>query len=60
MGTASSLQAGFEYSDGSGNVIVTKKQAEPERDGHSLRWLANGKTILNNKGKPVKAIRTLF
>jgi hypothetical protein len=25
MGTASPLQVGFEYSDGSGNVIVTKK-----------------------------------
>ncbi|MBL0073876.1 MAG: insecticidal toxin complex protein [Bacteroidetes bacterium] len=60
LGTASSLQAGFEYSDGSGNVIVTKKQAEPERDGHSLRWLANGKTILNNKGKPVKQYEPYF
>ncbi|MBK8413030.1 MAG: hypothetical protein IPL22_00115 [Bacteroidetes bacterium] len=60
LGTARSLQAGFEYSDGSGNVIVTKKQAEPERDGHSLRWLANGKTILNNKGKPVKQYEPYF
>lgn len=58
--THSPLQVGFEYSDGSGNVIVTKKQAEPERDGLPLRWLANGKTILNNKGKPVKQYEPYF
>ncbi|OOG77104.1 SpvB/TcaC N-terminal domain-containing protein [Algoriphagus sp. A40] len=58
--TQSPLQVGFEYSDGSGNAIVTKKQAEPERDGLALRWLANGKTILNNKGKPVKQYEPYF
>ncbi|MEO6548019.1 MAG: SpvB/TcaC N-terminal domain-containing protein [Ferruginibacter sp.] len=60
LGTASPLQVGFEYSDGSGNVIVTKKQAEPEQEGLPLRWLANGKTILNNKGKPVKQYEPYF
>ena len=60
LGTPSPLQAAFEYSDGSGNIIVTKKQAEPERDGLPLRWLANGKTILNNKGKPVKQYEPYF
>lgn len=60
LGTPSQLQAGFEYSDGSGNVIVTKKQAEPEHDGPDLRWLANGKTILNNKGNPVKQYEPYF
>lgn len=60
LGTPSPLQAGFEYSDGSGNIIVTKKQAEPERTGLALRWLANGKTILNNKGKAVKQYEPYF
>ena len=60
LGTPSPLQAGFEYSDGSGNIIVTKKQAEPESTGLTLRWLANGKTILNNKGKAVKQYEPYF
>jgi YD repeat-containing protein len=53
-GEQSPLQAAFEYSDGMGSVIVKKVQAEPEKAGQPLRWIANGKTILNNKGKPVK------
>jgi RHS repeat-associated protein len=50
----SPIQAAFEYSDGMGSVIVKKVQAEPEKAGQKLRWVANGRTILNNKGKPVK------
>ena len=60
LDSPSPLQAAFEYSDGSGNVMVAKKQAEPEREGLLLRWLANGKTILNNKGKPVKQYEPYF
>lgn len=59
-GKNSPLQAGFEYSNGSGNVLVKKVQAEPETQGGSLRWIANGKTILNNKGKPVKQYEPYF
>ena len=54
------LQAAFEYSDGLGSVVVKKIQAEPEQKGGSLRWIANGKTILNNKGKPVKGYEPYF
>ena len=43
-----------------GSVVVTKVQAEPEAPGQSLRWVANGKTILNNKGKPVKQYESYF
>jgi RHS repeat-associated protein len=56
----SPLQVAFEYSDGGGNVLVTKSQAEPEVSGDPLRWIANGKTILNNKGKPVKQFEPYF
>lgn len=56
----SKLQIAFEYSDGGGNVLVQKTQAEPEDDSTTLRWLANGKTILNNKGKPVKQYEPYF
>jgi RHS repeat-associated protein len=56
----SSLQAGFEYSDGLGNIVVKKIQAEPEAKDEPLRWIASGKTILNNKGKPVKQYEPYF
>ncbi len=56
----SPLQAAFEYSDGMGSVIVKKVQAEPEKSGQPIRWVANGKTILNNKGKPVKQYEPYF
>lgn len=59
-GEASPLQVGFEYSDGSGTVLVKKGQAEPDRPGGSLRWVASGKTVLNNKGKPVKQYESYF
>ncbi|WP_144467432.1 SpvB/TcaC N-terminal domain-containing protein [Bacillus toyonensis] len=56
----SRVQCAFEYSDGSGNVIVKKVQAEPEESGGAMRWIASGKTILNNKGKPVKQFEPYF
>lgn len=59
-GEQSPLQAAFEYSDGVGGVIVRKVQAEPEAKGGPLRWVANGKTVLNNKGKPVKQYEPYF
>jgi RHS repeat-associated protein len=59
-GQESPLQVSFEYSDGGGNVLVKKMQAEPETSGGPLRWIASGKTILNNKGKPVKQYEPYF
>ena len=56
----SPLQVAFEYSDGMGSVIVKKIQAEPETSGEKLRWIASGKVILNNKGKPVKQFEPYF
>ncbi len=56
----SPLQLAFEYSDGSGNVLVKKVQAEPENGSVTPRWIANGKTVLNNKGKPVKQYEPYF
>jgi RHS repeat-associated protein len=57
---SSRLQLAFEYSDGGGNVLVNKAQAEPELQGGSIRWVVSGKTILNNKGKPVKQYEPYF
>lgn len=56
----SPVQTAFEYADGAGNVLVKKVQAEPEVPGGPLRWVASGKTILNNKGKPVKQYEPYF
>ncbi|HVG22228.1 MAG TPA: toxin TcdB middle/N-terminal domain-containing protein [Blastocatellia bacterium] len=54
------LQASFEYSDGLGSVMVKKIQAEPEAPQGPLRWIASGKTIFNNKGKPVRQYEPYF
>jgi RHS repeat-associated protein len=73
-GILSKLQYRFEYSDGSGNVAMRKIQAEPgialALDGSNnviqvettpnLRWVGNGRTVLNNKGKPVKQYEPYF
>ena len=64
----------YEYSDGSGNVVMVKAQAEPglakrRNDdgtiedvdtGTAVRWIGNGRTILNNKGNPVKQYEPYF
>lgn len=54
------IQVALEYSDGMGAVLVKKAQAEPGEGSNRLRWLATGKTILNNKGKPVKQYEPFF
>ena len=54
------LQVAFECSDGLGSVLMKKIQAEPEPDKKRLRWITSGKTILNNKGKPVKQFEPYF
>ena len=59
-GEISRVQIAFQYSDGSGAALAAKVPAEPETEGGELRWLTNGKTILNNKGKPVKKYEPYF
>jgi RHS repeat-associated protein len=57
-GAASPMQVALECSDGTGNVLMKKIQAEPDPTlpiaDQKLRWIINGLTVLNNKGKPVK------
>jgi RHS repeat-associated protein len=59
-GEDSALQAAFEYADGLGGVVVRKVQDEPELPGGPLRWVASGKVIFNNKGKPVRRYEPYF
>lgn len=63
-GTVSPLQVSLECSDGTGNVLMKKVQAEPDFTlpiaDQKLRWIINGLTVLNNKGKPVKQYEPSF
>ncbi|MBF2050573.1 MAG: toxin [Elainella sp. C42_A2020_010] len=70
------IQVSVGYSDGFGREIQTKIQAEPGlapvRDAAGVlrcdqnfepvdsRWLGTGRTIFNNKGKPVKQYEPFF
>ncbi|NUQ23476.1 MAG: insecticidal toxin complex protein [Saprospiraceae bacterium] len=56
----SPILVAFDYSDGMGTILVKKAQAEPETPNGPLRWIASGKTVLNNKGKPVKQYEPYF
>ena len=78
----SPVQLSFEYSNGLGQVVMKKVQAEPGPakqvtvnldDTYSvseintaalnpkqLRWIGNGRTILNNKGNAVKQYEPYF
>lgn len=59
------FQHGFSYSDGFGREIQKKVQAEPGPlvDGGpdvNPRWVGNGWTVFNNKGKPVREYEPFF
>ncbi len=80
--TDSPVQISFEYSNGHGQVVMKKVQAEPglakkvtvnPDDSYKisdidtailnpkqLRWIGNGRTVLNNKGNPVKQYEPYF
>ena len=65
-------QESYAYSNGSGGVAMAKAQAHPGKafkvnpDGSKTevdadpRWVGNGRTVLNNKGKPVKQYEPYF
>ncbi len=78
----SPVQLSFEYSNGLGQVVMKKVQAEPGLAKQAilnpdntyaisqidtsklvpkqLRWIGNGRTVLNNKGKAVKQYEPYF
>jgi len=70
-GPSAPLQCAFAYSNGLGQVMLQKVQAEPGPaqviEGNELvtrpadsRWVGTGLTILNNKGKPVMQFEPFF
>ncbi len=76
------VQLSFEYSNGVGQVVMKKAQAEPgmakqvkikndnsieinevntsAQNPRQLRWIGNGRTVLNNKGNAVKQYEPYF
>jgi RHS repeat-associated protein len=57
------IQHVFAYSDGMGQSLQSKIQAEPgEVDGVSVenRWVGSGTTIFNNKGKAIRKYEPFF
>jgi RHS repeat-associated protein len=64
-GELTKIQRSFSYSDGFGREIQKKIQAEPgplAPGGASAgpRWVGNGWTVFNNKGKPVRKYEPFF
>lgn len=71
---AAPVQVAFEYTDGHGRLVMTKRQAEPgparaldaggaviEVDtSPALRWVGSGRTVFNNKGSVVKQYEPYF
>ncbi len=63
-GEESPLHISLECSDGVGNVLMKKSQAEPDPASTATdprpRWIVSGLTVFNNKGKPVKQFEPAF
>ncbi len=59
-GTVSPIRVSLECSDGFGNILMKKVQAEPASGQTGIRWIINGLTVLNNKGKPVRQFEPSF
>src|ERR1051326_2164556 len=73
-GVPSKLQFAFEYTSGFGTVAMRKVQTKPglakQLDASNnvvevdttpkLRWIGTGRTVLNNKGNPVKQYQPYF
>jgi RHS repeat-associated protein len=63
---ATAFQESYTYTDGSGRIAMVKAQAEPGKvpgGGNTIfdpRWVGSGKTVVNNKGNPVKQYEPFF
>jgi RHS repeat-associated protein len=66
------LQYSFQYMNGAGSIVAQKQRAragnawvinqqnERVEVAADPRWLGNGRTVLNNKGKPVRKYEPYF
>ena len=46
--------------DAAGKLIFSNGKLQRQNTGKALRWVGNGRTILNNKGNPVKQYEPYF
>jgi RHS repeat-associated protein len=57
-------QESYEYSDGGGAVILAKVQTKEGTIGTDTtvvkRWIGNGRTVIDNKGNPIKQYEPYF
>jgi RHS repeat-associated protein len=53
-------QEAYTYSDGSGQEVLRKSQAEPDPSTGATRWIGTGRTVFDNKGNPVKKYEPYF
>jgi RHS repeat-associated protein len=53
-------QETYGYSDGSGQEVLRKVQAEPDPQTGQPRWVGTGRTVFDNKGNPVKKYEPYF
>ena len=54
-------QETYSYSDGSGQEVMKKVQAEPDPATPTVaRWIGTGRTVFDNKGNPVKKYEPYF
>ncbi|WP_109833354.1 SpvB/TcaC N-terminal domain-containing protein, partial [Reichenbachiella versicolor] len=59
--TNTKYQESYAYTNGLGQVILTKTQTAPDSTTPTqARWLGTGRTILDNKGNPVKQYESYF
>jgi RHS repeat-associated protein len=56
----SKWQHAYVYSDGGGHEVMTKAQAEPAPGTTAPRWVGNGRTVVDNKGQPIKQYEPFF
>ncbi len=52
-------QKQWVYTDGGGNPLVTKVLVEPDANGNP-QYIGNGRTVLDNKGNPIKQYEPYF
>ncbi|MBK8252196.1 MAG: VCBS repeat-containing protein [Polyangiaceae bacterium] len=53
-------QTSYAFLDGAGGAALAKANAEPSSPGGPARWVATGRTIVNNKGNPIKQYEPYF
>ncbi|MEZ4295812.1 MAG: hypothetical protein R3B70_12610 [Polyangiaceae bacterium] len=53
-------QTSYAFLDGAGAAAMVKVNAEPTASNGPARWVATGRTVVNNKGNPIKQYEPYF